>query len=1291
MSYPKHDRTTSRFIDAETPRLLSGTMHNRRRFLAVLSAFSASAIAASAPLSWKIEHADAVPAAQSADLADSLNLLANPGFEEVAGGMPTGWMALPGTPAGSIVSTTVQARSGQSSVLLDDQSSTTSVGLRSDPVSIDVGALYHASVYALVTSGAAQLYLEFWDAAQTRVGVHYATSASTATWTQLTVEATAPANSVSATVMAYTPLGNVGSAYYDDALLAAGPPNLLENPSFEDISDGVPAGWSVIPAAPPGSVASSTSLVRSGLRSVLLSDESSTTGTGLRSTPVAVSGGSLYHASIYAHPDSGAGQMYLEFWDDSGTRIDTKVVTTATVGEWTQLSVECFAPDAASTATVLAYLSAGNVGTVYYDDARFADGPASPTRDFPLLISGHPRLYFTSADHADILARTMDPTPTPIGPSPQGLWSNVIAAADTYLTQQSFTIAYTTDVSVTYALPPVQPPPHDPPAGYTSYPFWTQMSRQIETRLDILALAAFVTGSQDYIDRATEFLMALVAWDTWSEPAYAGGVASLDTASLTLTSAFAYDVLYDSLTPADRAAAATGIEQLGARSIYSDFSTLVDNNLTMAVMAALGSAGAVLLGTSDNANAYLTKATDAFTWWLGRRDTSGTQEGHTYTSLSTDDILKVSDQIYRVTGVRDVLDDEYFNEAVGGDAEHAAHLMQWILYSLAPGGSGLAPISDSGATNYYFFTSAILAATGGDGHAGWYLSAARPIDSPASEFLYAIPGTSSVPPTDLPASAAMQPIGQAALRSGWDSGDVALILVSGASNLYHNHYDQNSFLVGTDGVWIASDPGYQEYVAGAAHDFTTTYGHSTIYVDGQAQNVKGGGQLHQGVISPAGDYVRGDAASAYQDPVLTTFDRRIAFVPPYYWVMFDDVSSPDDHVYSWRLYTGGEASYTVDGVAVEPQVGGSGAVNGSVVWVSERTAQLAVSFVRPGPLPIAVELYDGAESYGPYFTASTMGASKDAQFVTVIQAAPYIRPGVTEGVAAFDPGQSSGADYKPVVISGSTLLFYKALTEGAYAAFDIEVSESGQYTAYIQYGRSPAYGQVQCFIDGVSLGSIFDGYDASVTLPPTTALGSVALTAGAHELTVMVTGQNASSSGAYFSVAYIQLVPDGQEPTPPPLVAATSTPVESSNALGVSIQRPGQSAITDLVLFSTGSGITGHGVDSDATQVTIGIRDDGTIERYAAADTTVTTYGGQMLLSSPIPMAMGLLHDENAQEEVGSITLGSAATITIFSALGTTVTLDGAVLSGSDYHYDSGTRQLTLNDLAAGTHQLTIT
>jgi Heparinase II/III-like protein len=611
---------------------------------------------------------------------------------------------------------------------------------------------------------------------------------------------------------------------------------------------------------------------------------------------------------------------------------------------------------------------------VRQDNAPARPAAAGAARQFALVTPGHPRLSCTAADLPGLRARTRDARLRPGGRSGQQHWASLAATAEQYLAETDLAITYYNGHVVTFPLPPVQPEPLPDPPGFTAgrYPYWTMLARAMQERLELLAFAALLTGDTRFAHRARDYALALADWPSWTDPTYpCHGQTCLDTAHLTYGMSAAYDLLYTFLTDAERMRIATALEAQGLRPLYADTQTPLDHNLGMLRASALASGAVALLDVSPYATRYLERAVANFTWYLDRRLTSGQQEGLLYTSYSLDHLLRAADQIARATAERSLITHPFINDFI----------VRWALYVLAPGGTSLANFSDSRADSYFLPTMRIIQTALANGHAGWYLDQVGDQDDSLAGFLSDAPAASAAP-DDLAPSAVFPEIGWVALRSGWRADDVLLALVSNESTMGHNHYDQNSFQIATSGVWLAADPGYQDYSPGPRHDFTVRLGHSTMRVDGQGQTRQGGGALTARILSPAYDYVIGAAARAYTDPPLIRFDRHIVFVRPHYFVILDDLAADAPHAYDWLLYNGDRSTYLVDD---QPIVIGQ-RVAGRTVTVRKDDAWLKATFLAATPLPVRIATHPGAESFGPFIQVSSEQPARTYQFLSVVQA-----------------------------------------------------------------------------------------------------------------------------------------------------------------------------------------------------------------------------------------------------------------------------------------------------------------
>ncbi|MEF3304676.1 FIMAH domain-containing protein [Paenibacillus sp. GYB003] len=1197
--------------------------------------------------------------------------LVNGGFEQTAGGKPVGWIGYGSSIYGSVYA---PVRSGGFSVKLTDNSPQAGNGVRSGNLPVEPGKPYKASAYGYNESGSSQLYLEFWNAAGERIDVKIAGISGTQQWRGGEVIAEAPAGAAYATLLLYQPVGNVGVAYFDDAMFAEVSRDMPYNGGFEEVSAGKPVGWT--PLGSGFEYGAVTNTVYSGVYSLKLVDPNNTAAPGLRSGSMPVVPDQLYEASVQSYNESGVSQLYLEFWNSSNVRIDTKIATNSTTGTWSPLKIEGYAPQGAAYATLLVYLHKANIGTAYFDAASFRLLPPEPVREFPLLTAGHPRLYFTSADLPAMQARAADTTNAPFGRTGKQLWDSVKSAADAYLTETSFSRTYYAGKVVTFPLPPVQPGPIENPPGFTSpYPYWTMMTRSIQDRLETLSLAYAVSGNTAYADKAKQYVLSLAGWNAWTDPTYpCGGYTCLDTAHLTFGVSMAFDVLYDRLTAEERTLVMNALETKGLIPLYKDARSKIDHNIQSLRAAALGTGASVLLGHSPNANAYLTRAMDYYRWYLDERMTSGKQEGMQYTSYAMDNMIKAFDHIDRVTGVRELADHPFLND----------FLVRWIVYALAPGGAGLANFSDSGTANYFGLTMTVINAWLNNGQAGWYLKETGGAAGGTDGFLYFRPNAAIASPEEWPASAVLDENGWATLRSGWGSDDVLFAMVANNSTLGHNHYDQNSFQIATNRSWIATDPGYQDYVAGPVNQFTVRFGHSTIQVDGKGQSVLGGGSMTEGLLAPTYDYVKGSAAGAYTNPKLTRFDRHVVYLKPDTFVMLDDLRSDAPHTYDWVLYSGDLAEFEIDG---EPATAGETKA-GNSLYLRKGGAELAAAFLDDTQLPITVTKYAGAESYGYYSKVGSGGAASDHRFLTVMKARPYEAPGAFDESNLLPLTDSSGREVKLVQANGSTVIFYRGEAVGDYMTVTVDVPETGDYSLTSRFLKSPLYGTVQAYVDGQPVGGVYDGYAAAVEGPVAFPQGNVSLTAGTHTIRYEIVGKNASSGNYFIGLDAIQLLPEGSGD--PSKLTVQAELVQGTNGIGALVDRDDDSGVRDLVAFRTGSGSFAVGdATGDAEQAVVSRTEEGGFAGFKMTRGTALGSGGSVLLAGAAPFSASFDTDSVTKETYGIVETDSAQNVRIHAPEGAMVIVDGALLGPSGYTVQAAAGTIEIA-LTAGRHDVRI-
>lgn len=914
----------------------------------------------------------------------------------------------------------------------------------------------------------------------------------------------------------------------------------LTNPGFEQ-GEAFP-GWTVFAGTPDLFELSPEAF--SGKYSLRMTDPSAEQAVGLRSEHVPIEPGETYAATVWVRTEGGTAQLYLEFWDAGGTRIDV-VFAGASGSTWRAIYLERQAPAEAVTATVLLYGHRTNRGVLYFDEVELMRKHTSPAIDpvarlmrevlipqaprwterprpsirlaegFDYKVHTHPRLYVTQQDLASLEEQIAVGT-NPFGINMRQMLSDLEAAAHQVRLQDSFTLSYYGGHTVTYPLPPEQPGPLPNPPSYVAgpYPYWTAMANHLRSRLQTLAGAYLFTGNQVFADVARSDLLSLVEWESWSDPTYpCGGNTCLDTGYIVEGVAFAYDALYNLLTEEERAHIRTALIEKGLKPLYADTASKVDHNIHMVRTAALGIGALLLLGEEPGMEAYLARAYENFFWYLDQRVDTGQTEGMLYTSVSLEHIAKFADALQRVTGDRSLFDHPYIKHV----------LPYWVLYGQGPRASGLVNFSDSSLASYFYITMLAIARANEFPQANWYIAQAGSSGALAS-LLYLKPDAKVVPPPpDWPTSRVFADIGWAFLRSGWGPNDALLAFQSSGSRMGHNHFDQNHFVLNVAGEWLIKDNGYQDYNPGPKNDMTSgTLGHNAVLIDGRGQTTKGGGRLVATFLSEALDYVAGDAAAAYAGTDLTGWVRHVLFLKPSQVLLLDEYVLRHNGVQpAWLLHPGGQV--VADGRPL--QVGfsrvldqfdirrGGAGVTARLLWPNDQRVRLLETV--------------GAEEYGPYLQFEPYVADDTLYVATLLDLYTTDRLRLFSGdydVTSLPIVEDGGRS----VLRTQEGLLYRAEEEGDRLELEFSVPVTGTYGLSVAFATSQSYGAVQVELDGTPIGDWIDTYSSRFGETGSLDLGRVELTSGNHTLGLRIVEGNEAARGHFVLLQRLQVVPAGE-------------------------------------------------------------------------------------------------------------------------------------------------------------------
>lgn len=645
-----------------------------------------------------------------------------------------------------------------------------------------------------------------------------------------------------------------------------------------------------------------------GHTSLRITSTSERSGFGFRSVPVTVTQGKKYIISADAFAVEGEAQIYIEFWNKN-KRLTPVTIVTYCDSEWETQETAVIADSGAEYMTILLYMHGENEGTAYFDNIQIHESDEEPVKyisdtdkyydpekDIPLIEKNFPRLYFTPSEKETIIKKKDDGVLNYAGCSNKEITESIIGYADKFAEEKYFECSYYGGHVVRFDHPLTQPGYIPNPPKFISnsrYPYWTGMSSAIRARLQYLATAYLLTNDDKYAEKAIEMCMSLAKWNSWSDPTYGNGNACLDSGYLTFGVCMVYDFLYDRFTAEQRETIKEGIYRNGILKPLNEWRIGTDHNIQVVLTCGIAFAACALHGEYPETGDAINKALSYFSWYLDKRLTSNCHEGNMYTSLAMEYIMNAANAIKNVTGERSLFDHKYISDV----------LFKWMIAGGENTSGHFAPISDGNQSVGFFITASVLYKATKNSYAGYHLKRAKVFSRSLEGLLYGISDIDEKAPSQELQSVYLDKIGWGSMRTGWNKDDTTFVFTSSLSNLGHNHYDNNSFVISKNDEWIATDPGYQDYSQGNNRIYTIKDGHNTIFVDGESQNTLGNSLIKEHLTSGSFAYMTGSAEKSYKKPVLKKFDRSFVMVnhnTPYF-IVKDDISSPKPHEFSWRV------------------------------------------------------------------------------------------------------------------------------------------------------------------------------------------------------------------------------------------------------------------------------------------------------------------------------------------------------------------------------------------------------
>lgn len=500
----------------------------------------------------------------------------------------------------------------------------------------------------------------------------------------------------------------------------------------------------------------------------------------------------------------------------------------------------------------------------------------------PAKKNGHPRLFFDASDRQKLVERSRDPKLA-------SLWSQLEKTAKDSRTSGDLAHggAVFELLDSEYLLP--------------SLLAYFDVLNRARSRIAHNAFEAYVTESAEARAAAKTAMLDVANWKRWQPPWFdAHGQHTYYPAGLLAADvALGYDLLYNDLTEAERVQIRRALIEKSIIPTYKEYvldnrvmantSNWIAHTVGGALIAAASIADDVQASKSSTEAArfeiylqgLLLKLEDHLSASYLADGSYG--EGISYHEFDSETLLPAINAIRRAFGI------DYWVQT------HVLDSLTYPLYTLAQPISGSLDMGDTHSPAGHGIAPLVYESK--DPVVRWYYAQ---FDRPSlSKFIFYDDSVAPQPPR-LPTSRIFRDKGNAVFRSGWDK-DAIILLYRAGPNFNHHHADQGSFLVNAFGENLVTEAGWSDYYKDPyyATFFTQAIGHSTLLVDGnpESQTIPDTRQfsalnsyplITDSVTSDFFDGLGSELSSVYQDR-LARYVRRLVFVKPYYFVVFDDL------------------------------------------------------------------------------------------------------------------------------------------------------------------------------------------------------------------------------------------------------------------------------------------------------------------------------------------------------------------------------------------------------------------
>jgi hypothetical protein len=585
----------------------------------------------------------------------------------------------------------------------------------------------------------------------------------------------------------------------------------------------------------------------------------------------------------------------------------------------------------------------------------------------------HPRLYFGAEDCAKFAARARNPKYV-------AAWQEIVNEAK--LSRSTGDLTRGADIfpmlDRVYLLP--------------TLPGYFDLITKAGQRIQYNALVASITGDAEARDVAKRALLDILPWKSWAPPWFPahGQPTYYPAGQFTAQIAFAYDTLYNQLSPNERQLVRKALVEKGILPAYREYvvddrviantSNWIEHSVAGALIAAAAIKGD---GPDPDLDLYINGLLDKLEKHLAASylPDGSYGEGISYQEFDMETLGPALIALKRVFGL------DYWNRSYVKDS------LWYPLSTLADPVSGCLDMGDTHCPAGYSLAPVVTASR--NPVFRWYED--RVHRSSWEDFLFADDTLKPQPPA-APGSRYFPTKGAVVFRTGWRP-DASILLFRAGPNFNHNHADQGSFLLRALGENLVTEAGYSDYYKDPyyASYFKQAAGHNTVLVDGDPASQEVADTL---LLLALHEYPRIDNVllSAHFDALdselqqvyrgrLKQFTRRIVFLKPDYILVYDELVPEREAAFDWLLHLPDVSRVTTEA---------------RDAIYSGKTASLAVRFLSPSALNPRI-----SDGHLPYTTFNPVAPAVVPAQPAVLNATTTTSSEPVRFLAVLAPAKSS--------------------------------------------------------------------------------------------------------------------------------------------------------------------------------------------------------------------------------------------------------------------------------------------